>query len=264
MKNLREIAKQYSVVFVGPVRNGEKHLNDVFKNIEKIGNLFKSYFCVFVESDSTDNTRKILESFAEKNDNIHNIFLGNLENHTRSRTVRIAIGRHNGIVFCENTGILDKVDYFIQIDMDDVCSQEIDDDAILSCFKYDVNTWDGMTANQNTYYDLWTLRKDGWLNYDCWFEVVNRPKYMSHTDAKNIFVDSRFIKIPKDYGLIEVDSAHGGLSIFKSSMAKGCRYKGYNTQTNFEESDLLEFNKNIKHKGGKIFINSEMINIKNN
>jgi hypothetical protein len=36
MKNLREITKQYSVVFVGPVRNGETHLNDVFKNIEKI------------------------------------------------------------------------------------------------------------------------------------------------------------------------------------------------------------------------------------
>jgi hypothetical protein len=64
--------------------------------------------------------------------------------------------------------------------------------------------------------------------------------------------------------LIEVDSAHGGISMFKSAMARGCRYKGYNEQLNFEESDLLEFNRNIKAKGGKIFINSEMINIKNN
>jgi hypothetical protein len=87
---------------------------------------------------------------------------------------------------------------------------------------------------------------------------------MSLEDAKAIFVGSRFIKIPRDYGLIEVDAAHGGLSIYKSSIAKGCRYKGYNEQNNFEESDIIQFCKDVKAKGGKIFINSEMINIKDN
>lgn len=264
MKDVRQIAKQYSVVFVGPVRNCGRFLPDVFKNIEKIGNLFKSYTCVFVESDSTDNTLEILEEYSRKNSNAVCITLGSLEKTINSRTIRIASARNAGIRFCEDKGILDTHEYFIQIDVDDVSAQEIDEEAILSCFKYDVSEWDGMTANQNTYYDLWTLRKEGWLNYDCWYEVQHRPDYMSLEDAKNIFVGSRFIKIPKDYGLIEVDSAHGGLSLFKSSTAKGCRYKGYNSDTNFEESDLLEFNRNIKEKGGKIFINSEMINIKNN
>lgn len=264
MKDLREITKQYSVVFVGPVRNCGKFLPDVFKNIEKIGNLFKSYKCVFVESDSTDNTLQVLEDYSKKNDNIVTITLGKLEQRIDSRTIRIATARNAGIQFCEENGIFDTHEYFIQIDVDDVSAQEMDDDAILSCFKYDVNEWAGMTANQNTYYDLWTLRKEGWLNYDCWYAVHARPDYMSLEDAKNIFVGSRFIKIPKDYGLIEVESAHGGLSLFRSSMAKGCRYKGYNSETNFEESDLLEFNRNIRAKGGKIYINSEMINIKDN
>ena len=264
MKDLKEIAKQYSAVFVGPVRNCGPFLEDVMKNIDRMGSLFKSYSCVFVESDSTDNSLSILQKFAETNPNVHVITLGKLEPNIPSRTIRIATARNAAIKFCEANGLMDSHDFYIQMCVDDVSAQEIDLDGVLSCFKYDLDSWDAMTANQNTYYDLWTLRKEGWLDYDCWYEVYKRPPYMSLEDAKAIFVGSRFIKIPKDYGLIEVDSAHGGISIYKSSIVKGCRYKGVNEENNFEESDIVEFCRNVKSKGGKIFINSELINIKNN
>ena len=51
-ENLKQIAGQYSAVFVGPVRNCAPFLKEVLNNIERIGSLFKSYSCVFVESDS--------------------------------------------------------------------------------------------------------------------------------------------------------------------------------------------------------------------
>lgn len=261
---MSELTKNYSVVFAGPVRNCAAFLPDVFKNIERIGSLFKSYSCVFVESDSTDNSYQILKQYAENNSNIHVVSMGNLEPRITSRTVRIAAARNVAIEMCEIQGLMDTHDYYIQLCVDDVMAQEMDLNGILSCFKYNVNDWDGMTANQNTYYDLWTLRKAGWLDYDCWYALHTKPSYMSRDDAYNIFIGSKFIKIPKDYGLIEVDSAHGGMSIYKSSIAKGCRYKGYNEITNFEESDIVEFCRNIKAKGGRIFINSEMINIHNN
>lgn len=264
MKDLKEIAKKYSVVFVGPVRNCAPFLRDVFKNIDRIGGLFKSYSCVFVESDSSDNSLEILEEYSKKNDKIYVASLGKLEPRIQSRTLRIATARNAAINICEQKGLMDSHDFYIQLCVDDVMAQEMDLDAVLSCFKYDLESWDVMTANQNTYYDLWTLRKEGWLNYDCWYEVHRRPPYMSLEDAKNIFVGSRFIKIPKDYGLIEVDSAHGGISIFKTSIAKGCRYRGYNVENNFEESDIISFCQDVKAKGGKIFINSELINIKDN
>lgn len=264
MKDLTEITKNYSVVFVGPVRNCAPFLENVFKNIERIGSLFKSYSCVFAESDSSDNSLDILSKYAEKNSNVYVITLGNLEQHIKSRTLRIAAARNSAISFAEENGLLDNHDYYVQICVDDVMAQEMNLEGVLSCFKYDVNDWAGMTANQNTYYDLWTLRKEGWLNYDCWYEVHKRPSYMSLEDAKNIFVGSRFIKIPKDHGLIEVDSAHGGFSIYKSSFAKGSRYKGYNQENNFEESDIMQFCRDVKSRGGRIFINSELINISNN
>lgn len=260
-----EIMKQYSAVFVGPVRNCGQFLNKIFFNIERIGSLFKSYSAVFVESDSTDDSLDILKAKANLNPNFRVITLGNLEPTIQSRTIRIATARNEGIKYCENEGLLDSHEYYIQMCVDDVNAEPIDLNGILSCFKYPVNDWVGMTANQNTYYDLWTLRKEGWLNYDCWYELTrNKPDYMPRDDAYNILIGSRFIKLPKHYGLIEVDSAHGGLSIYRSDYAKGCRYKGFDEKTNFEESDIIEFCRNIKFKGGKIFINTEMINISNN
>lgn len=265
MKNLREITKQYSVVFAGPVRNCGDFLEDVIKNIDSIGSLFKEYHCVFVESDSVDNSFELLSKYANERDNFHLITLGKIEPQIPSRTMRIAAARNVAIEYSENKGLLDNTDFYIQMCVDDVNAQEIDLEGVLSCFKYELESWDGMTANQNTYYDLWTLRKEGWLNYDCWYELTrNRPEYISWDEYYQIVIGSRFVKIPKNYGLIEVEAAHGGLSIYKSSMAKGCRYKGFNEENMFEESDIMEFCRGIKRKGGKIFINSELINVNNN
>lgn len=264
MQKLKEITKKHSIVFVGPVRNCGNFLDKIFNNIERIGSLFKSYSCVFVESDSVDNSLELLNDYAKNNPNIHVISLGVLEGKIPSRTARIATARNVGIDFCEKNGILDTHEFYVQMCVDDVNAQEIDLEGILSCFKYDLDDWDGMTANQNRYYDLWTLRCKGWLDYDCYYELGHRPSYMSYDDAVNIFIGSRFIRIPKNHGLIEVEAAHGGLSIYKSSIAKGCRYKGFSEQNGFEESDIMEFCRDVKRKGGKIFINSEMINIKDN
>ena len=87
---------------------------------------------------------------------------------------------------------------------------------------------------------------------------------MSREEAYNILIGSRHIKLPKNYGLIPVNAAHGGLSIFKSSIVNGCRYRGVNEKTMFEESDIISFCEQVKAKGGKIFINTEMINIEGN
>lgn len=264
-KELLEISKQYSAIFVGPVRDCAPFLEKVLDNVNNIGSLFKHYTCVFVESDSTDNSLDILKRNSETKKNFFTISLQKLEPTIPSRTIRIATARNVGIEFCEKNNLFDNHDFYIQMCVDDVNGQDIDLNGVLSCFKYDLNTWDGMTANQNKYYDLWTLRKEGWLNYDCWYELTrNKPDFMSQDDAYNILIGSKFIKIPKNYGLIEVDSAHGGLSIYKSSMAKGCNYKGFNEENMFEESDIMEFCRGIKAKGGKIFINSEMINVPDN
>lgn len=263
MKNLREIAKQYSVVFVGPVRNCGPFLKDVMSNIEKIGSLFKSYSCVFVESDSTDNSLQLLAEYASERTNVFVASMGKLEPKIPSRTQRIAANRNAAIKYCEDQGLLETHDFYIQMCVDDVNAQPIDLEGILSCFKYDLESWDCMTANQEEYYyDIWTLRCKNWIDFDCWEMVNTRPDFMSREKAVDAYVISRQLKLDSSYGLIEVDAAHGGFSIYKSSIAKGCRYVGVNPNGYMEESDIMSFCRQVKDKGGKIFINTEMINMK--
>lgn len=263
-ENLLQISKKYSAVFVGPVRNCAKFLTDVIDNIEKIGSLFESYSIVFVESDSSDNSLDILKEYANKKNNVYLLTLGNIEDKIPSRTRRIAVNRNVGIEFCENSGLLEKHDFYIQLCVDDVNSQPINLDAILSCFKYDLSIWDCMTANQKEYYyDIWTLRCNDWVNFDCWEKVLTRPKYMSREKAIEAYVISRQLTLDESCGIIPVDASHGGLSIYKSSFAKGCRYNGIHSNGIMEESDIMSFCRDFKSKGGKMFINPEMINMIN-
>lgn len=262
--NVKENISNSSIVFVGPVRNGGKYLEKIFDNIDRIGSLFKNYSCVFVESDSTDNSLEILEKYKNKYpDKVHVISLGKLDSKIHSRTCRIAAARNIGIEYCENNGILDTHQYYVHMCMDDVNIEPMLEEDFLSCFKYDINSWAGMTANQINYYDLWCLRCPDWVDYDCWYKVQHRPAYMTYDAAYNMYVKSKFIQIPKNYGLIEVDAAHGGFSIFKSEYAKGSRYRGHNDDMTFEECDLVNFCRDVKKKGGKIFINSQLINMNN-
>ena len=259
--NTREFVKQHNVIFVGPVRNGSPYIEKVFENIKRIGGLFNSYSCVFVESDSTDNSVEILNKIQEENSNVYILSLGQLESQIQSRTCRIALARNTGIEFCEQNGLLDSHEYYIHLCMDDVNTDLMDEEDFLSCFNYD--GWAGMTANQLNYYDLWCLRCKDWVDYDCWYKVNYRPPYMTYETAYNMYVKCKFIQIPKYYGLIEVEAAHGGFSIFKSEFAKGSRYRGYNDDKTFEECDLVNFCRDVGKKGGKIFINSQLINMNN-
>jgi len=70
----------------------------------------------------------------------------------------------------------DEYRYLLVIDMDDICAHKIKDELILSNFEYD--NWDMITANQSdNYYDMWGLKHDEWMPYDCWKMVEKRPSF---------------------------------------------------------------------------------------
>lgn len=253
----------YKAVFVSPVRDCEKFLDKTIEKITAVAESFKDYCIVFVESDSSDNTLNILQKYSESNYKIIHFTLGNLSETIKSRTCRLHLARNAGLDFCKASNLLEEFDYYISFDSDEV-NHDITPEAVATCFKYPVDTWDAMFANQNTYYDLWTVRAPGWVEDDCWYQVRYRPSYMSYEDALSIYVNSKFIKIPKDYGLIEVESAHGGFSMYKMSIIKDAKYYGIHPSGTFEQCEIYGFNKDIKDKrNARFFINSEMINLYN-
>jgi glycosyltransferase involved in cell wall biosynthesis len=254
----------HKAVFVSPVKNCEEYISNTIKNIVNVANIFSDYLIIFIESDSTDNSLAILNSESEKNNKINVFTLGNLSETFSSRTKRLEVARNYGLDICIQNKLFDFFDYYVSFDSDDV-NKDITPEAVLSCFNYPTDSWDVMCANQEIYYDYWALRCKGWLEEDCWYKIKNRPFFMSSDQALAIYLKSRVISIPEDFGLIEVDAAYGGFSIFKTSIIinSNARYNGVHDDGINEQCDTFPFVQTIKNYGGKIFINSAMINMRN-
>jgi hypothetical protein len=251
IKNRKSINLKYiNVIFCSTVRNIESYVVNGLNNIDICGKKFNDYAVIIYENDSNDKTRELLNKY--KKNNYYYIFEDNVTE--PRRTMRIANGRNK---------ILDKIkkinkdnyyQYMVMLDLDDVNDSGTFVNSIDTCFKY--NNWDVLTGNQSdVYYDLWALRKNGDMDYDCW-KIIKELE--PNPDNEYAYVWSKH-KVYLPNQLLSVDSAFGGIAIYKlSSIPDKCRYIG-----EYEDGDELcehvEFNNCIKKNGGKIYINTNFL-----
>jgi len=197
------------------VRDCENHIEKVKRNIDNIRSFVSDTRVVFVESDSSDNTLSVLkESFA--NDALV-ISAGNLQSKLPERTQRISHCRNLYLDEAEKSDF----DYLLVIDGDDVGEEMIDEPSLSSNFEYE--KWDMMTSNQpEAYYDLWALRHETWMPFDCWEEYEKSPTRENFIRC----VTSRFMKIDESADLIKVQSAFGGSAVIRVDSVRGIRHVG--------------------------------------
>jgi hypothetical protein len=238
---------KYNVIFSGTVRNCEKYIGKTLDNIEICGNKFKSFAVIIYENDSTDNTRAILQE--KKKSNYYYILEDNITE--ERRTVRLANGRNKILEKARSISNNTDYDYLIILDMDNVNESGTFIESIETCFEYNVNDWDVLTGNQSDwYYDIWALRKENDYNMDFAADPNGLP--------------TRFYE---KNGLLEVNSAFGGIAIYKlSSIPKSCKYIGeykenneFNIKPYNEKCEHVEFNECIKDNGGKLYLNTEFL-----
>lgn len=236
--------KKYSVVFGGTCRNNEKHIGQILDNIEKCGKKFKDFKVVIYENDSKDKTRDILLS--KKKDN----YIYILENDIKEsrRTKRLEIGRNKILDTIRTINTEFQYQYFINMDLDDVNYDGNFIETIETCFIEDVDKWDALFANQKKdYYDIWALRKEKFFNED-----------YALSEQSNKILDDR-PNLPEGK-FISVNSAFGGISIYKlSSIPTQCNYVG-SYPSEHEKCEHVEFNECIKNNGGKLYINTSFYN----
>lgn len=236
-----------SAVIVGTARDIEKFLKNTIKKLEMISEIFQKYQIIIYENDSKDNTLNILNNWKNNNKNIEIISEKNVSG---LRTQRLAYGRN----ILLKKALKLNYDYLIVIDLDDV-NQNLTKDSILSSLN-NKNEWAVMCANQKKYYDLYALRTyDDWLPFDCW-------DCMKIKSDREFCINSRNKNLPKDR-LINVKSCFGGLAIYKMKYINKCVYYGGEGDT--EVCEHVSFNECINnYYNGKIYINTNMINMTNN
>ena len=252
--------REEKIIFASAIRNCEKYLNSVCSNILNLASQFKEYKIIFIESDSSDRTLEGLKYFQSLNSNIEITSLGNLEQQFPIRTDRISIARNKYLDIVESK--YQDYDLLCLFDSDDISSDPIDPQSLLSNLNYD--NWDMMCANQeNKYYDLWALRHPIWMPFDLIKQLRHKPSFMSYDTANQIFSLSRQIVIPRNHSPIKVDSAFGGMALVKISSIKGARHSSRD-EDGEEYCEWVPFCKALNKGNAKIYINPAFINGKGN
>lgn len=247
-----------NVLIAGVVRDCAKGIKTDILRLQSSLTNFNQVHWFVVESDSEDNTSLKLNELASDIDNFRFISLGTLSKQYSLRTDRIAFCRNIYIRELRENSLYREIDFVVVADLDGI-NQLISQEAISSCFTRD--DWSVCTANQEgPYYDIWALRHKVWCPNDCWQQSAFLKKYgLSAQKANLSAVYSKMLVIPEDAPWIEVDSAFGGLAIYRKCALEKARYIGVR-EDGTEICEHVTLHQQIRDHGFKIFINPALIN----
>ena len=242
-------------VFAGCARSCAPFLDGVLANIEALGAIYDAFEVVIVENDSADDTRRILEEFASSRPNVRLIDADGLDQAHPRRGDRLAVARNIYMKAVREKRYSD-CDDLVVLDFDDVNCKPIDLAAFKAARRWLWQKPDrrGVFANSALfYYDLWALRHPTWCPDDCWDRVREAQVTLGVDEAVRRYVAQRQILIPSTAAPIMVDSAFGGLGIYRRKATLKGSYVGL--QPNGEEvCDHVSFNAAVKGRDGVLAI----------
>ena len=266
------------IVFIGLAQSCAQHLPAALRNIDNMATLASSAAFLFLENDSTDNTKAILNAWGSNRSNFTLLNFDGL-NGIGVRTVKLEILRNAYVECLRHYKNLKEYDYAILIDMDDMATWPVDTSELAKAVQFiqaDPQVA-AVFANQlGSYYDVWAFRHTDFCPSDAWEEVIDyknaHPK-ISDEEAFNQTFKKRVHSFAPTMKPFEVDSAFGGLGIYRMSYILknpnpylGSKIKSLPTQDGlFKVSRLMicehvHFNKGIKNLGGKLFVWPSLIN----
>lgn len=250
--------QESSVLIVGLARNCERHLPDSIANLIESFSSAKILKFLVVESDSEDRTEEFLKHMALEDKNFHYTSLGHLQEQHQKRTERLAFCRNYYLGLIKECSEYQDVDYVVVADLDGV-NNKLSAYSVESCWSR--IDWDVCAANQDgPYYDIWALRHPLWSPNNCWKLA---EFLMAHGQGRfeSIFsaVYGRMVRVQPDAEWIEVESAFGGLAIYRTKALENVSYAGL-TPSGEEICEHVSLHQQIREKGGRIFINPKMLN----
>ena len=245
-----------SALIVGVVRNVESSIRiDVERLRSAFSNFIKIEFFV-VESNSHDNSIEVLGELAREQSDFSFKTIADPEN--THRTVSLANARNEYLNFLMQIPDRNKPDYVVVADFNNL-NKLLTRESVATCWEND--EWDVCTANQaGNYYDIWALRHEFWSPNDCWSHFNFLADLGIRKDrAYSIAINSRMIRLRPDHKWVEVDSAFGGLAIYKTVSLLGAVYTGQ-LDSGDAVCEHVPLHNQIRNNGFKIFINPGLIN----
>jgi hypothetical protein len=259
-----------SVLIVGTVSEVAKTISSEIPHIMKAFGGFDQIEVFLVESDSKDNTIEELFFLKTKFPKLHFAILGNLKEKIPDRIERIRYCRNIYVDYVRENFSSNNWNYIVVMDLDGM-NMKLTRKGVDSCFLNNLK-WSGVFANQkNGYYDLLALRHKNWMPNNCfqdldWYKMaieINSSKigkfrnFFRYDSIKSAAIWSKMIKIPEQARWIEVESAFGGMGIYKSEIF--LKYD-YTSSTKNSESEHISLHSKFDEIFEKKYINPTLIN----
>ncbi|MBU3632673.1 glycosyltransferase family A protein [Polynucleobacter sp. AP-Feld-500C-C5] len=277
MQNSRDGAK---IIFAGVGRDCARYLPSVLRGVDQISSKFSESAFVFIENDSKDSTKSILQSWGSNKQNFNLINLDGLAR-IPQRGLRLEVARNTYLEFIRGHSFLSGYDYLVVLDMDDVntrgvCPEKFKD--ALDFLASEPQNAAVFSNQEGTYYDMWTLRHKDLCPGDLWEDVLSyvHKHKVSDQEAFNNTFAKRIISLEQTGEMLEVESAFGGFGAYKLNYALrnqhsylGSKVKVLpedNSQVIVYRQEVCEhvhFNMGIRNLGGRLFIKTDMINASN-
>ncbi len=246
------------LVILGICRDVGEPLTENLERLRLAFNDFSKVHVRVVESDSSDSTVEVLHRYKANIPNFDFESLGMLESTIPDRWERIAFCRNRAAELLLSDFRLRNCKWVVVADLDGINSEITPRAAISSWSRTD---WDVCTANQGApYYDVFALRHPTWSPNDCWrYESELIEKGTHPIVAREVAIYSRQKLIPIDAEWVPVDSAFGGLAIYKKEFYLFGKYLGKKGD-GVRICEHVPFHEDLKAAGARIYINPALIN----
>lgn len=239
------------ILVVGLIRNGSGRIRREVEHVQRVFAKIGDTEVFIVESDSDDGTPSILAEMSRELPWFGFVSLGFLAPEIPVRTERLAFCRNR---YADEIAGRDLAaeDLVVAIDFD-LQNKLLSSQMIEKCLSND--GWDILTANQKgPYYDIWALRHPTWSPNDYRATMRTYRQFgLSEPTAALRTLYARMVTIPPNVPLIKVQSAFGGLALYRPWVFGMSRYTGYDDDGN-EVSEHVPFSLRLVEQGARIFI----------
>jgi len=252
--------KNNKAIFCFTVKNEEKSLKKKFALIDEIKNIFQDYYLIYVISDCTDGSEKMINNYLKDNNYKGKLIIKNFNNNEK-RLVKLEKSRNAYLDHIKSDQDLKMFDYLLVMDVDGV-NNLLNKKKIINSLNSQIN-WNAIFANQNFfYYDLFALRIKGIFEDNCFDEIIKSYLKNKKIPLNNFFKEKllKNFKIIKNnpQNHIKVESAFGGLGIYK--LKNVINSETYYNSNNGNDCEHVHFNKLISQKFGGLFIDKHLTN----
>ena len=248
----------HQALVVGTARNAFSNIVvDLLRIVDSLDAIVPTLGFV-VESDSQDATISLLDDLSKSDPRIRFISLGHIAQQFPDRIARLRHCRNAYVSEIRNNPIYANCDLVIVADLDGI-NTKINTKCLGLALSSKVE-WDAIAANQSArYYDILALRHPLWSPNNWLEEAEWLTPFLGEKAAKRHSMADRMIRIPSNLAPIEVDSAFGGLCIYRRWIFDECDYSEDIPEA-AHEIDHVTLHRKARMAEGRIFIHPGLIN----